>query len=120
MGVDPKNATFVAVTSRRWDSKKKTAWCAARKKQAKWLDVRAYGAVNLEAWRRDCPTIGVWVAERLRVMPVGMQSMEEVWERWRTPLNLLCRWRPAGREIAGIHAIVADSGWRAPAHCGAN
>jgi len=81
-GVDPKTTTYVAVTSRMWDTNRKTAWCAERQQRGEWLAVKAYDAVDLEAWLRDCPTVGVWVAERLRLMPEGVYSMEEVWERW--------------------------------------
>lgn len=80
-GVDPKTTTYVAVTSRMWDTDKKDAWCAERQVRGEWLAVKAYDAVDLEAWLRDCPTVGVWVAERLQLMPENINSMEEVWER---------------------------------------
>ena len=46
-GVDPQTTTYVAVTSRFWNSDKKAVWCAERQHSGEWLDVKALDAEDL-------------------------------------------------------------------------
>ena len=48
VGAEPANDAYIAVTPHVWP--RKDAWVAEKKRTAKWRDVRAIDAVDLEAW----------------------------------------------------------------------
>jgi transcriptional regulator with XRE-family HTH domain len=80
LGVTPDDATFVFVTPRRWPGKGK--WTAARLKENKWRDVRAYDADDLVHWIELYPAVGQWLAVTMGRRPQGVRQLEEAWEEW--------------------------------------
>ena len=80
LGVTLDDATFVFVTPRRWPGKGK--WTAARLKENKWRDVRAYDAEDLVHWIELYPAVGHWLAVTMGRRPQGARQLEEAWEEW--------------------------------------
>jgi hypothetical protein len=48
LGLDPKQTTFVAVTSRLW--RDRDDWLKARREEKTWADIRAFDADDLVTW----------------------------------------------------------------------
>jgi len=73
-------STFVFVTARRW--KEKNTWAAARRKEGRWRDVRAYDADDLEAWMELAPVVHLWVSSLLSKAPEGAIDLDSFWQGW--------------------------------------
>jgi hypothetical protein len=80
LGIDPATTTFVAVTSRIW--RDRDDWRAARRKEDRWADVRAYDADDLETWLERAPGVHVWISELLGRDPLGVKSPDRWWSVW--------------------------------------
>ncbi|MDR0981995.1 MAG: hypothetical protein LBM07_01960 [Culturomica sp.] len=82
VGVDPKQATFVFVTPRRW--KKSEEWIQQKKEEGHWKDVKVITAVKLEEWIENAPSVGFWLATtHLEKYPSEhIQTAEKFWEEW--------------------------------------
>ena len=76
--VEPSQATFVFVTPRRWP--KKDEWCAEKRKQKKWKDVRAYDADTLDDWLEQASGVSRWLANLLGARPEGADDIHAYWE----------------------------------------
>lgn len=73
-------STFVFVTARRWSEKHE--WAAARRKEGRWRDVRAYDADDLEAWLELAPVIHIWVSSLIGKAPDGAIDLDSFWDGW--------------------------------------
>src|SRR5271165_2850049 len=73
-GLEPKAATFVAVSARKWGQKRQ--WLAEKRAEKFWANVLAYDAVDLEQWLESCPEVGIWFTTRIGRRPRGVQSLE--------------------------------------------
>ncbi len=121
LGVDPKGTTYIAVTARRWA--KKREWLDEKTRDGFWANVIAYDAVDLEQWLESQPDVGIWFAERIRLRPRGVQSLESFWEEFRlstsppmtadlilagrdTEKERVVQWLASG---AGVFRVLADS-----------
>jgi hypothetical protein len=80
--LDPAKTTFIFVTPRRW--KNKDDWIKEKVKEAKWLDVRAYDANNLEAFLEAAPGIHIWASILLGKRPEGAIDIANYWDEWRS------------------------------------
>ncbi len=79
MGYDKSNSTFVFVTPRIWEGAEK--WL--NNHQNEWKKVVVYTAVELERWIESRPSVGMWLAEKLRILPSGGYMLPETyWNRW--------------------------------------
>ena len=85
-GIDRLNATFVFVTPRKWNGKKK--WAAERSKEGDWSDVRALNSDDLAAWLGQAPAVAHWFARLIGKLPAtGFIPLDEWWENWSTIAN---------------------------------
>lgn len=80
LGIDPKTATFVYVTARRWE--KKDVWASDRAKEGKWRDVKAYDADCLETWLETAPAVHIWISKLLGKRPEGVVDIDSFWLDW--------------------------------------
>ena len=98
LGIDRENATFVFVTPRHWTGK--AGWTAARLKEKKWADVRAYDADDLVHWIELYPAVGHWLAVAMGRRPQAVRQLVEAWEEWSrsTELPLTAELMLAGRD----------------------
>ena len=80
LGLDPRQVTYVAVTSRHWG--KKRDWEAAKNSEGRWRRVVAYDASDLEQWIEQAPAVGVWFATLVGKRPAGVESLEEYWRNF--------------------------------------
>jgi hypothetical protein len=80
LGVDPAETTFVFVTCRRWDGKRD--WRDAKRRENKWRDVRAFDVQDLEIALESAIAAHVWLSEVLNKPVVGIETIEEWWERF--------------------------------------
>jgi hypothetical protein len=80
-----KAATYVAVTARRWSTKKR--WVEKKRKLAEWRDVRAYDADDLEQWLERSPAVALWFAVELDIEGPGIESIERFWASWASQSN---------------------------------
>lgn len=78
--LDPKNATYVFISTRPWPAKHE--WVSERKLEANWKDVRAYDADDLVHWIEQTPSVGLWLATRLNKRPAGVRELSDVWDEW--------------------------------------
>ncbi len=79
LGHDKSNSTFVFVTPREWP--RSDAWVLAN--QTGWKKLVVYTAVELEVWIEKCPSVGMWLADKLNVLNAGGYQLPDVfWKRW--------------------------------------
>ena len=79
LGYDKSISTFVLVTPRIWEGADE--WM--RDHQNGWKKVIVYTAVELERWIENRPPVGMWLAEKLRILPSGGYMLPETyWNRW--------------------------------------
>ena len=79
LGYDKSNSTFVFVTPRIWEGAEE--WL--NNHQNEWKKVVVYTAVELERWIESRPSVGMWLAEKLRILPSGGYMLPETyWNRW--------------------------------------
>ena len=75
-----KKSTLVVLTARRWSQKAK--WQNAKRKETKWLDVRAYDADDLEQWIEQCAPVALEFGEELGLFGHGVESPIKHWKGW--------------------------------------
>jgi len=78
---NPREATYVAVTARRW--KQKDKWAADKSREGFWKQVVAYDATSLEQWLEFVPPVAIWFATRIGLPTGGLQSLESFWGEFR-------------------------------------
>lgn len=79
LGHSKSDSTFVFVTPREWAGA--DAWISAN--QNGWKKLVVYTAVELELWIEKCPTVGVWLADKLNVLNAGgFQLPDKFWKQW--------------------------------------
>ena len=72
-------STFVFVTPREWAGA--DAWILAN--QTGWKKLVVYTAVELEVWIEKCPTVGLWLADKLNVLKAGGYQLPDMfWLQW--------------------------------------
>ena len=76
LGLDMATATFVFVSSRRWNSKRK--WERECREEGKWRDVRAYDADDLVAWLQQSPEVAEWFAGLIYRLPFDYQALNRI------------------------------------------
>ena len=76
LGLDKATATFVFVTSRRWNRRRQ--WERERREEGKWHDVRAYDADDLVAWLEQAPEITRWFASAISKLPFDYQAVNRI------------------------------------------
>jgi hypothetical protein len=74
------SATFVAVSARRWSTKKK--WAREKAATRGWASVRAYDADDLEQWIEQCAPVALWFGETLGLAGPGVESPGSYWAKW--------------------------------------
>ena len=79
-GRPTSDATYIAVSLRRWRDRRK--WATEREKDKRWNAVRAYGIDDLETWLESAPITHAWISERLGLKPHGLQTAEAWWTSW--------------------------------------
>ena len=79
LGYDKSTSTFVFVTPRIWPGV--DDW--VKNHQTGWKKVVVFTAVELEQWIEKRPSVGMWLAEKLRILPSGGYMLPETyWNRW--------------------------------------
>lgn len=107
-GLDPKETTFVFVTSRRWE--KKEEWIQQKNEEKFWKSVKAIDANNLEDWLRSTPSVHIWLSIILGKYSENAVDLANYWLDWSesTRPNLNAEFILSGREslIAEIQAAL--------------
>ena len=79
LGYEKSTSTFVFVTPRIWEGADE--WL--RMHQNVWGKVVVYTAVELEHWIETHPSVGMWLAEKLNILPSnGCELPETYWNKW--------------------------------------
>lgn len=79
LGYDKSTSAFVLVTPRIWEGADE--WM--REHQNGWKKVIVYTAVEMERWIESRPSVGMWLAEKMRILPSGGYMLPETyWNRW--------------------------------------
>ncbi len=79
LGHIKSSSTFVFVTPREWAGA--DAWILAN--QTGWKKLVVYTAVELEVWIEKCPTVGLWLADKLNVLNAGAYQLPDMfWMQW--------------------------------------
>ena len=99
LGANPREATFVFATPRRWAGKE--AWLLERRAEAHWKDVRALDADDFEGWLQAEPAVHVWLSEVLGHQPQQVGTLATWWDLFsnqtRPPCQVRCRSRDVPR-----------------------
>lgn len=117
----PSEATYVFVTLRRWNNRKK--WVSSNTCQGIWQNIKAYDADILATWLIEAPAVHIWLSGLLGKRPAGVQDLYSFWEQWSavtnppTPAALLLAGRHKSvekiqdwlRSRAGVFSIQADN-----------
>ncbi|MFN8670256.1 MAG: hypothetical protein U0164_23960 [Gemmatimonadaceae bacterium] len=82
-----EEATFLFVTPlsgrRGWKSSGKNgqeAWCASRRHQVQWKDVRVLDGTKLIEWLHDFPAVAMWLADKLLGLRESQaEALEQIW-----------------------------------------
>ncbi|HEX8207396.1 MAG TPA: helix-turn-helix domain-containing protein [Solirubrobacteraceae bacterium] len=98
LGENPRAATFVFVTPRRWSGADE--WASERRREGVWSDVRVLDADDVEGWLEAAPAVHYWISEQLGRRPSAAVTLGKWWQRFESrtepplPLSLFL----AGRE----------------------
>lgn len=92
LGLDPKSATYVFVTPRRWPGKQQ--WMAARATEGRWADVLALDGDDLVHALDRYTSVAHWLAHRIGKRPDGLRLLDEIWKEWS-----LATQRPLTRDL---------------------
>lgn len=81
INVDRQTTSFVFVTPRVWDQKRK--WEANRQSEGTWGQVRALDGTDLASWLMEAPGVADWFPRLIDVLPKeGVICLEEWWQNW--------------------------------------
>lgn len=75
-------ATFVFVTSRRWQGK--GAWQTEARSKHDWANVLVWDADDLEAWLEISAATSLWLGTQLGIAGHGIDSVENYWSHWQS------------------------------------
>ncbi|WP_430469814.1 HigA family addiction module antitoxin [Thalassospira lucentensis] len=75
-----EETTFVFVTPRDW--LRKDEWVAKKRAEAKWKDVRAYDANDLEQWLENSPSAQIWLANLRNIHALECKTLIDCWDSW--------------------------------------
>ena len=73
LGVDIALTTFVFATPRKWPGKRR--WIRERRKDGRWLNVRAFDADDLVAWMEQAPEVSIWFARLSGKLPASYEEI---------------------------------------------
>jgi len=73
-GLDPSNASYVAVSARRWPNKED--WAASKQSEGKWREVRAYDADDLHTWLEMAPAVHAWFSIQIGKYVEGITDLK--------------------------------------------
>lgn len=109
-GRPTSDATYIAVSLRRWKDRRN--WAAECAKDVRWKHVRAYGIDDVETWLESAPITHAWISEQLGLKPHGLQTADAWWEPWSTATDppLTIEIVLAGRESAAKSLREAMAG----------
>ena len=78
-----ESTTFVFVTPRRWPGK--STWLRDRRAEAKWRNVLAWDASDIEQWLEQSIPAQAWFAGCRGITLSGVKSLERCWTEWSAP-----------------------------------
>lgn len=79
LGYVKADSTFVFVTPRIWEGVNE--WIDSH--LGDWKKVVVYTAIELENWIDKTPTVGMWLAQKLNILPSrGFELPETYWNKW--------------------------------------
>ena len=79
---DPRATTYVAVSARRLDRKRRDRWLAAQRTQAHWRQVAVLDADNLAEWLASAPAVARWFAGVLGRPTTEIRDIESFLDEW--------------------------------------
>lgn len=80
LGLDPSETAYLFVTTRRWE--RRDAWAAAKRREGRWRDVRAYDSDNLEEWLEAAPAVHAWITQQIGRSPDDVEPLGFAWQKW--------------------------------------
>ncbi|MCE8005279.1 hypothetical protein [Billgrantia ethanolica] len=81
LDVDPRQATFVFATPRRWPGR--DAWVEEKRAEGNWKDVLAFDAESLVQWLEMSPAVAAWLAPVVGALPADAHALEAVCDAFR-------------------------------------
>ncbi len=79
-GTPPAEATYCAVSVRRWRDRRQ--WATSKSRQGRWKAVEAFGVDDIETWLNAAPVTHAWFSEMLGLRPFGMRTPTTWWSGW--------------------------------------
>lgn len=108
LGHIKSDSTFVFVTPREWSGA--DTWILAN--QTGWKKLVVYTAIELEAWIEKCPTVGLWLADKLNILNAGGYQLPDIfWKQWASADTYILPYQiiTAGRNKAIDYVLKACS-----------
>ena len=82
LDINQEVTTYIHVSPQLIERKKIENWTKYRIKQNIWKDVKLYGALELETWINETPSVERWFAEKIGLPNKGVETLERWWDKW--------------------------------------
>ena len=84
-GTPTADCTYVEAILRPWTAR--AAWATGKRIDEVWLDVKALGLDDIEAWLESAPITWAWLSEELGLSPYGLRTGLTWWRNWAAQTN---------------------------------
>lgn len=85
LGIDPRQATFIFATPRRWPGR--NTWIEEKRAEGIWKNVIAFDAENFTQWLEIAPSVGAWFAPLVGSIPTDVRALETFCDEYRKATN---------------------------------
>lgn len=82
LGINQETTTYIQVSPQLIERKDIEKWEKYRIRQKIWKDVKLYGALELETWINETPSVERWFAEKIGFPNKGVETLERWWSKW--------------------------------------
>lgn len=82
LGIKQETTTYVQVSPQLIKRSEIKDWTKRRIRQKIWKDVKLYGALELETWINETPSVERWFAEKIGFPNKGVETLERWWNKW--------------------------------------
>src|SRR3989339_332688 len=80
LGLVHNETTFVFLTPRPFTDSEK--WQNQNKSTGIWKDVKVIAGTELLHWINESPAVALWLANKIGLLPNGIQDISRFWEEW--------------------------------------
>ena len=82
LGINQETTTYIQVSPQLIEREDIEKWEKYRIRQKIWKNVKLYGAIELETWINETPSVERWFAEKIGFPNKGVETLERWWSKW--------------------------------------